>query len=222
MFNVLLVALGGAIGSVFRHLVNLASLRLIGPNFPWGTVVVNVVGSFVMGVFIELLARRWQGSEAIRLFVATGILGGFTTFSAFSLDFAVLWERGAAGQARRLCRWQRCCFVAGAFRRTVVRAQLRLKQVWNMAGVEQIAVEPGEAGMRLDRWFKAHYPGLGFGELQKLLRSGQIRRRRRPRQGRYAHRARPDRARAAARRRPARAMPRSRRAPCATRAMPSC
>jgi CrcB protein len=99
MFNVLLVAVGGAIGSVFRHFINMASLRLIGPNFPWGTVAVNVVGSFVMGAFIELLARRWQGSNELRLFVATGILGGFTTFSAFSLDFAVLWERGAAAQA---------------------------------------------------------------------------------------------------------------------------
>jgi fluoride exporter len=99
MFNVLLVAVGGAIGSVLRHFVNLASLRLFGPNFPWGTVAVNVIGSFVMGAFIELLARRWQGSAELRLFVATGILGGFTTFSAFSLDFAVLWERGAGGQA---------------------------------------------------------------------------------------------------------------------------
>jgi CrcB protein len=78
-----------------RHLVNLATLRLFGPTFPWGTLTVNIVGSFAMGVFIELLARRAGASSELRLFIATGILGGFTTFSAFSLDVAVLWERGA-------------------------------------------------------------------------------------------------------------------------------
>ena len=62
-------------------------------------MAINIAGSFAMGVFIELLARRFNASNELRLFVATGILGGFTTFSAFSLDFAVLWERGAAGQA---------------------------------------------------------------------------------------------------------------------------
>jgi CrcB protein len=99
MLNIILVAVGGALGSVLRHLVNLASLPLFGPAFPWGTAAVNVVGSFVMGAFIELLARRFGASSELRLFVATGVLGGFTTFSAFSLDFAVLWERGAATQA---------------------------------------------------------------------------------------------------------------------------
>jgi fluoride exporter len=99
MMNLILVALGGAIGSVLRHFCNLAALRLFGPNFPWGTMWVNILGSFAMGVFIELLARRLGGSNELRLFVATGILGGFTTFSAFSLDFAVLAERGAMGQA---------------------------------------------------------------------------------------------------------------------------
>ncbi len=95
MFNLVLVAVGGAIGASLRHLVNFAALRLIGPGFPWGTMAINVAGSLAMGVFIELLARRSNASNELRLFVATGILGGFTTFSAFSLDFAVLWERGA-------------------------------------------------------------------------------------------------------------------------------
>ena len=94
MFQLLLVAAGGAIGAALRHLVNLASLRLVGPGFPWGTMAVNVAGSFAMGVFVELLARRFNASNELRLFIATGVLGGFTTFSAFSLDFAVLWERG--------------------------------------------------------------------------------------------------------------------------------
>jgi fluoride exporter len=95
MLHLALVAAGGAIGASLRHLANVASLRLVGPNFPWGTMAINIAGCMAMGVFIELLARRFNASNEIRLFVATGILGGFTTFSAFSLDFAVLWERGA-------------------------------------------------------------------------------------------------------------------------------
>lgn len=94
MNNVLLVAAGGAIGASARHLVGVASLRAFGSSFPIGTMIVNIVGCLLMGVFIGLLSARFQGSEALRLFVATGFLGGFTTFSAFSLDFTVLWERG--------------------------------------------------------------------------------------------------------------------------------
>lgn len=95
MKHLLIVAAGGAIGSSFRHLVNMASLRWFGPSFPWGTIFVNLAGCFAMGVMIELIARRFGASQEMRLFLATGILGGFTTFSAFSLDAAVLWERGA-------------------------------------------------------------------------------------------------------------------------------
>ena len=99
MYHLVIVAAGGAVGASLRHLTGLAAMRLLGVNFPWGTLAVNVVGSFAMGVFIELLARRFGASNELRLFVATGLLGGFTTFSAFSLDVAVLWERGAAGTA---------------------------------------------------------------------------------------------------------------------------
>ena len=99
MYHLVLVAVGGAIGASVRHLVNMASLKLLGPDFPWGTMLINISGSLAMGVFVELLARRFNGSNELRLFVATGILGGFTTFSAFSLDFAMLWERGDTGQA---------------------------------------------------------------------------------------------------------------------------
>lgn len=95
MVHLLLVAVGGAIGASIRHFVNLTSLRLVGPSFPWGTMAINIAGSLAMGLFIAWLARRAGTSTELRLFVATGILGGFTTFSAFSLDFAVLWERGA-------------------------------------------------------------------------------------------------------------------------------
>ncbi|CAN7562694.1 fluoride efflux transporter CrcB [Mesorhizobium sp. LjRoot246] len=94
MFNLLLVVVGGGIGAGIRHLTSMGALRLVGPNYPWGTMAINIVGSFAMGLFIAILARR-GGSNELRLFVATGILGGFTTFSAFSLDFATLWERGS-------------------------------------------------------------------------------------------------------------------------------
>lgn len=93
--DLLVVAVGGALGSIARYLVSVAAGRLFGPDFPWGTLTVNVVGSFAMGVFVGLLALRLDGSTALRLFVAVGMLGGFTTFSSFSLDAVVLWERGA-------------------------------------------------------------------------------------------------------------------------------
>jgi CrcB protein len=96
MYNLLLVMVGGGIGAGTRHLVNIGAMRLLGPNFPWGTMIINITGSFIMGAFIELLARRVGASNELRMFVATGILGGYTTFSSFSLDFAALWERGAA------------------------------------------------------------------------------------------------------------------------------
>ena len=99
MLHLALVAAGGAIGASLRHLVGLASLRLVGRDFPWATLAVNIAGCLAMGLFIGFLARRADASDALRIFVATGILGGFTTFSAFSLDIAVLWERGAQGSA---------------------------------------------------------------------------------------------------------------------------
>ena len=99
MSHLLLVAAGGAIGASFRHLSGIAALRYMGPGFPWGTLFVNVFGSLVMGLFIAWLVKRTGTSEEVRLFVATGILGGFTTFSAFSLDFANLIERGSMGAA---------------------------------------------------------------------------------------------------------------------------
>lgn len=91
------VALGGALGASARYLVNAGTMRLLGPGFPWATVAVNVAGSFLMGVIVVVLAHR----EAMRLapFLMTGMLGGFTTFSAFSLDALTLWERGQTGLA---------------------------------------------------------------------------------------------------------------------------
>ncbi|ANL28109.1 camphor resistance protein CrcB [Rhizobium phaseoli] len=96
MIQAFLVALGGAIGSVLRYYVGQWALRLMGPAFPWGTLAVNVVGCFVIGVFAELIARKFNASMELRLLLITGFLGGFTTFSAFSLDAISLFERGEA------------------------------------------------------------------------------------------------------------------------------
>jgi len=92
---VLWVALGGAIGSAARYGVNVWSLRLLGTEFPWHTLIVNLAGCFAMGLLVELMALKLHVSYEVRAFLTTGILGGFTTFSAFSLDFALLVERKA-------------------------------------------------------------------------------------------------------------------------------
>lgn len=95
MTHLLYVALGGAIGASLRYLSGLAIIRIIGASFPYGTLFVNVVGSFVMGMAIAWLAKRTGAANTeLRLFLTTGLLGGFTTFSAFSLDFANMWQRG--------------------------------------------------------------------------------------------------------------------------------
>ncbi|EKF57202.1 camphor resistance protein CrcB [Agrobacterium albertimagni AOL15] len=94
MFNILLVAVGGAIGSVARYLTALAMTRLLGPAFPWGTITVNIVGSFVIGLLTELVARKFSAPMEMRLLLVVGFLGGFTTFSSFSLDTMALVERG--------------------------------------------------------------------------------------------------------------------------------
>lgn len=98
MIPALLVALGGALGSLARYGVNVSTTRLFGLGFPWGTLTVNVVGGLVMGLLAALLALRGGSNEA-RLFLMTGVLGGFTTFSAFTLDAVTLWERGEGATA---------------------------------------------------------------------------------------------------------------------------
>ncbi len=90
---ILWVAAGGALGSAVRYLVNVWAGRLFGAEFPWATLIVNVFGCFVMGLLIALMALRLNVGSEMRAFLTTGILGGFTTFSAFSLDFAFLVER---------------------------------------------------------------------------------------------------------------------------------
>lgn len=95
----LIVFLGAGIGGALRHGVNVASLRLFGGGFPVGTLAVNVIGCLIMGLVAGYFAFKGEASQAWRLFLTTGVLGGFTTFSAFSLDAALLYERGAMGQA---------------------------------------------------------------------------------------------------------------------------
>ena len=92
---VLWVALGGAIGSAARYGVNVWSGRMFGAEFPWHTLIVNVLGCFTMGLLTGLMALKLNLSQEARAFITTGILGGFTTFSAFSLDVALLVERKA-------------------------------------------------------------------------------------------------------------------------------
>ncbi|MGN7291256.1 fluoride efflux transporter CrcB [Rhizobium sp. SAFR-030] len=94
MVNVLLVAAGGAFGSVCRYLTGLLMTRLLGPAFPWGTLTVNLVGSLAIGFLTELVATRLNASVEMRLLIVVGVLGGFTTFSSFSLDTVALVERG--------------------------------------------------------------------------------------------------------------------------------
>lgn len=94
----LLVFVGGGLGAAARHGINRAGLALLGPGFPWWTLAVNVIGSFLIGLLAGLFGAMETG-HSLRLFLVTGVLGGFTTFSAFSLDALTLWERGAPMQA---------------------------------------------------------------------------------------------------------------------------
>lgn len=89
-----LAAAGGAIGAAGRYLVGIYAMRLLGPGFPYGTFIVNVIGAFLMGLFIHMLAVKLTGCMELRTFITVGILGGFTTFSAFSLEVVNMIERG--------------------------------------------------------------------------------------------------------------------------------
>ena len=94
MGTVIAIALGGALGAVGRYALSSQITQWIGPGFPWGILLVNIAGCFAMGVLAELSALTLNLSPEVRAFLTTGILGGFTTFSAFALDSAVMIERG--------------------------------------------------------------------------------------------------------------------------------
>ena len=96
----LIVFLGGGVGAAIRHAFNGMGLRLMGPNFPYATLFINITGSAIMGLIAGYFAfKAGDSSQHWRLFLTTGILGGYTTFSAFSLDAALLYERGELGLA---------------------------------------------------------------------------------------------------------------------------
>ena len=99
MKTVMAIALGGALGAVARHFISHWSVVALGNGFPWGTLTVNVVGCFALGVVVEVMALVWSPATDWRAFLTVGVLGAFTTFSAFALDISILHERGEMLQA---------------------------------------------------------------------------------------------------------------------------
>jgi len=111
----LLVFFGGGLGASLRHFVNVTSARAFGTAFPWGTFIINITGSTVMGLIAGYLAFKGEASQPWRLFLMTGILGGYTTFSAFSLDAGLLYERGELGLAAAYVLGSVALSIAGLF-----------------------------------------------------------------------------------------------------------
>ncbi|MDG1708781.1 MAG: fluoride efflux transporter CrcB [Emcibacteraceae bacterium] len=93
------VAAGGALGATCRFLVGRMMMNLMGPGFPWGTFTVNILGSFLIGLLIEVLAIKFSASQSVQGFLVIGVLGGFTTFSAFSLEVGLMIEKGELSSA---------------------------------------------------------------------------------------------------------------------------
>ena len=123
--NYLIVFFGGGLGAAARYGMNIGIGRALGSAFPWHTLAVNIIGCFLMGVLTEAMALRLNLSNETRLFLVTGVLGGFTTFSAFALDFAFLVERrdviGAAGYVLASVGFSLiACFVGLALVRALV------------------------------------------------------------------------------------------------------
>jgi fluoride exporter len=113
--NYILVFVGGGLGATLRHTINITCARCMGTAFPWGTFIINVTGSTVMGLIAGYLASKGEASQPWRLFLMTGILGGYTTFSAFSLDTALLYERGEIGLALAYVLGSVVLSIAGLF-----------------------------------------------------------------------------------------------------------
>ena len=113
--NYVLVFVGGGLGATLRYVINMTCARCMGTAFPWGTFIINVTGSTVMGLIAGYLAFKGEESQPWRLFLMTGILGGYTTFSAFSLDTALLYERGELGLALAYVLGSVVLSIAGLF-----------------------------------------------------------------------------------------------------------
>jgi len=97
--TIVAVAIGGALGATARYGVGVGAVHVFGHGYPWGTLIVNIVGSFLMGALIAKFAQMDGISTVIKTMLTTGFLGAFTTFSTFSLDFMTMWQRGEAIQA---------------------------------------------------------------------------------------------------------------------------
>ncbi len=121
---ILAIACGGAVGAVARHFTSSQVMKLMGLGFPYGTLTVNIVGSFVLGVLVEIMALRWQVGPELRAFLVVGLLGGYTTFSAFSLDTVLLIERGTYGPAALYVLANMVISVAGLFAGLMVMRQV--------------------------------------------------------------------------------------------------
>lgn len=111
----LIVFLGGGIGAAIRHGINIGIARLLGTGFPYATLLINVTGSLIMGLAAAYFAFKGDASQHWRLFLTTGILGGYTTFSTFSLDVALLYERGEVGLAALYVLLSVVVSIAGLF-----------------------------------------------------------------------------------------------------------
>ena len=111
----LIVFLGGGLGAALRHGVNISVARMIGTAFPYATMIENVTGSLVMGILAAYFAFKGDATQHLRLFMTTGILGGYTTFSAYSLDVALLYERGEIGMAALYASASVLLSIAGLF-----------------------------------------------------------------------------------------------------------
>lgn len=98
MNGLLYVALGGALGASGRHLLGQATTKMFGHGYPYGTFIANILGGFLMGVLVGWMAHKVSGGENLRLLLGVGLLGGFTTFSSFSLDAVLMYERKAYGE----------------------------------------------------------------------------------------------------------------------------
>jgi len=115
MNMILAIAAGGAVGAVLRHFIGSVSLYLFGSAFPWGTLIINIYGSFMMGVLIAVFAHLGNPSQEVRAFLTVGFLGALTTFSTFSLDASVLWERGDILEAGGYVMASVTCSIAALF-----------------------------------------------------------------------------------------------------------
>lgn len=97
--TIVAVAIGGALGATARYGVGVGAVHVFGHGYPWGTLIVNIVGSFLMGAMIAKFSQMDGVSHVMRVMLTTGFLGAFTTFSTFSLDFMTMWQKGDALQA---------------------------------------------------------------------------------------------------------------------------